>query len=46
MDLVAQIRDDPQRFNFINEQTPMGRWGYPSELDREHFPCFPGLRIL
>jgi NAD(P)-dependent dehydrogenase (short-subunit alcohol dehydrogenase family) len=32
-DLVAQIRNDPERFNFINERTPMGRWGYPHELE-------------
>jgi len=32
-DLVAQIRNDPQRFKFINERTPMGRWGYLPELE-------------
>jgi len=32
-ELVAQIRNDPERFNFINERTPMGRWGYPPELE-------------
>ena len=32
-DLVAQIRNDPERFNFINDRTPMGRWGYPHELE-------------
>jgi NAD(P)-dependent dehydrogenase (short-subunit alcohol dehydrogenase family) len=32
-DMVAQIRDDPERFNFINERTPMGRWGYLPELE-------------
>ncbi|MDQ7781238.1 MAG: glucose 1-dehydrogenase [Desulfomonilaceae bacterium] len=32
-ELVSQIRNDPERFNFINERTPMGRWGYPSELE-------------
>ncbi len=32
-DLVAQIRNDPQRFQFINERTPMGRWGYLPELE-------------
>ncbi len=32
-DLVKQIRNDPERFQFINERTPMGRWGYPSELE-------------
>jgi NAD(P)-dependent dehydrogenase (short-subunit alcohol dehydrogenase family) len=32
-ELVAQIRNDPERFNFINDRTPMGRWGYPDELE-------------
>ena len=32
-DLVAPIRNDPERFNFINERTPMGRWGYLPELE-------------
>ena len=32
-DLVTQIRDDAERFNFINERTPMGRWGYLPELE-------------
>ena len=32
-DLVTQIRNDPERFNFINERTPMGRWGYLNELE-------------
>jgi NAD(P)-dependent dehydrogenase (short-subunit alcohol dehydrogenase family) len=32
-ELVAQLRNDPARFNFINERTPMGRWGYPPELE-------------
>ena len=32
-ELVSQIRDDTERFNFINERTPMGRWGYPPELE-------------
>lgn len=32
-ELVAQLRNDPERFNFISERTPMGRWGYPSELE-------------
>ncbi len=30
--LVAQLRDDPERYNFIVERTPMGRWGQPDEL--------------
>jgi NAD(P)-dependent dehydrogenase (short-subunit alcohol dehydrogenase family) len=32
-ELVATLRNDPERFNFINERTPMGRWGYPNELE-------------
>jgi NAD(P)-dependent dehydrogenase (short-subunit alcohol dehydrogenase family) len=32
-DLVTPIRNDPERFNFINERTPMGRWGYLPELE-------------
>ena len=32
-ELVAQLRNDPERFNFINERTPMGRWGYPREIE-------------
>jgi NAD(P)-dependent dehydrogenase (short-subunit alcohol dehydrogenase family) len=32
-DLVTQIRNDPERFKFINERTPMGRWGYLPELE-------------
>ena len=32
-ELVAQLRNDPERFNFINERTPMGRWGSPPELE-------------
>ena len=32
-ELVAPIRNDPERFNFINERTPMGRWGYLPELE-------------
>ena len=32
-EMVSPIRDDPERFNFINERTPMGRWGYPPELE-------------
>jgi NAD(P)-dependent dehydrogenase (short-subunit alcohol dehydrogenase family) len=31
--LVATLRDDPGRFRFINERTPMGRWGQPEELE-------------
>jgi NAD(P)-dependent dehydrogenase (short-subunit alcohol dehydrogenase family) len=32
-ELVTQIRNDPDRFKFINERTPMGRWGYLPELE-------------
>ena len=31
--LVAALRNDPERFDFINERTPMGRWGQPEELE-------------
>ncbi len=30
--LVAPLRNDPERYNFIIERTPMGRWGQPEEL--------------
>jgi NAD(P)-dependent dehydrogenase (short-subunit alcohol dehydrogenase family) len=30
--LVAQLRNDPERYNFIVDRTPMGRWGQPEEL--------------
>ncbi len=32
-ELVTPIRNDPARFNFINERTPMGRWGHLPELE-------------
>jgi NAD(P)-dependent dehydrogenase (short-subunit alcohol dehydrogenase family) len=32
-ELVTQIRNDPERFKFINERTPMGRWGQPEEME-------------
>ena len=32
-EMVAPIRNDPEKFNFINERTPMGRWGQPAELE-------------
>ncbi|MCF8146151.1 MAG: SDR family oxidoreductase [Deltaproteobacteria bacterium] len=32
-EMVTQIRNDPERFTFINERTPMGRWGYLPELE-------------
>lgn len=31
-ELTAPIRNDPERFRFINERTPMGRWGHVEEL--------------
>src|SRR6266542_1750595 len=31
--LVAALRNDPERFRFISERTPMGRWGQPEELE-------------
>lgn len=31
--LVAALRDNPEQFRFINERTPMGRWGQPEELE-------------
>ncbi|MDQ1238989.1 MAG: hypothetical protein QG577_1174 [Thermodesulfobacteriota bacterium] len=30
--LVATLRNDPERYNFIIERTPMRRWGRPEEL--------------
>jgi len=32
-DLNVQIRNDPERSKFINERTPMGRWGELPELE-------------
>ncbi len=32
-EMVKPIRDDPERFNFINTRTPMGRWGYLPEME-------------
>ncbi len=32
-DLVKQIRNDPERYRFILERTPMGRWGQLHELE-------------
>lgn len=32
-DLVKQIRDDKERFDFINTRTPMGRWGQLEEIE-------------
>jgi len=32
-EMVKQIRNDPERFQFINERTPMGRWGHLPELE-------------
>ncbi len=31
--LVAALRKDPERYRFIVERTPMGRWGQPEELE-------------
>jgi len=31
--LVAALRSDPERYRFIVERTPMGRWGQPEELE-------------
>lgn len=31
--LVAALRNDPERYKFILERTPMGRWGQPEELE-------------
>jgi len=30
--LVAQLRNDPEMYQFIKDRTPMGRWGQPEEL--------------
>lgn len=30
--LVAQLRNDPERYQFIVDRTPAGRWGQPEEL--------------
>ena len=32
-DLVKKLRHDPERFKFINDRTPMGRWGHLHELE-------------
>lgn len=32
-EMVKQMRDDPERFQFIKDRTPMGRWGYLHELE-------------
>jgi len=32
-EMVSQIRQDAERFNFINERTPMGRWGQIEEIE-------------
>jgi NAD(P)-dependent dehydrogenase (short-subunit alcohol dehydrogenase family) len=32
-EMVSQIRQDKERFNFINERTPMGRWGQVEEIE-------------
>ena len=32
-EMVKQIRNDPERLNFINTRTPMGRWGQLDEIE-------------
>jgi NAD(P)-dependent dehydrogenase (short-subunit alcohol dehydrogenase family) len=32
-EMVKQIRNDKERFEFIKERTPMGRWGYLEEIE-------------
>jgi len=32
-DLVKQIQEDKERFDFINQRTPMGRWGKLEEIE-------------
>lgn len=32
-DMVKQIRNDKERFDFINARTPMGRWGHLKEIE-------------
>lgn len=32
-EMVEQIRHDKERFDFINERTPMGRWGHVNEIE-------------
>ncbi|MFH1155503.1 MAG: glucose 1-dehydrogenase [Pseudomonadota bacterium] len=32
-EMVQQIRQDKERYTFINERTPMGRWGYVEEIE-------------
>jgi NAD(P)-dependent dehydrogenase (short-subunit alcohol dehydrogenase family) len=32
-EMVKQISSDRERFNFINERTPMGRWGKLEEIE-------------
>jgi len=32
-EMVKQIRDDKERFKFIQERTPMGRWGQLEEIE-------------
>jgi NAD(P)-dependent dehydrogenase (short-subunit alcohol dehydrogenase family) len=32
-EMVKQIRHDKERFDFINERTPMGRWGKLEEIE-------------
>jgi NAD(P)-dependent dehydrogenase (short-subunit alcohol dehydrogenase family) len=32
-ELTAPLQKDPERFGFLTERTPMGRFGHPSELE-------------
>jgi NAD(P)-dependent dehydrogenase (short-subunit alcohol dehydrogenase family) len=32
-DMVKQIQEDKERFDFINQRTPMGRWGKLEEIE-------------
>lgn len=32
-EMVKQIKNDRERFDFINERTPMGRWGQLEEIE-------------
>jgi NAD(P)-dependent dehydrogenase (short-subunit alcohol dehydrogenase family) len=32
-EMVKQIRNDKERFDFINTRTPMGRWGQLEEIE-------------
>lgn len=32
-EMVSQIREDKERMTFINDRTPMGRWGHLEEIE-------------